>query len=271
MKQSFDSRFKLSVISITLASSLILAACGGGGGSDSSASPTPTPTPKPTPAPTPAISDNVFFSMSPSDGVITTINKAGYLRSTDMSTASQPLNIALGSTPMTGTGALSTGNGWLSANGSFIPSTVSLTLNSDATTYTLKSQSSNGQITNSKLQASTYVITPTLAALAGNFGITPYYLVTVTGDTFSGLFGYECAWRGTLSSNSKTIDLTHVTFENTKNPTGLACARTGKEYTGTAFLEGPSVAYPRGTLVINIDDGGSGMPTMSKLYYFIRP
>lgn len=247
----------------------MLAACGGGGGggTDTSASTTP----KPTPAPTPAISDNVFFSISPSAGVIATINKAGYLRSSDSSTTGQPLNLALGNTPMTGTDASSTGNGWLSASGTFVQSTVSLTLNSDSTTYTLKAQSSNGQVTNSKLQLSTYVVTPTLAALAGNFGVNPQYLVTVNGNTFTGLYGYECSWSGTLTPNGKTIDVTHVTFENTQNPTGLACAHTGKEFTGTAFLEGPSAANPRGALVINIDDGGSGMPTMSKLYYFIRP
>jgi hypothetical protein len=156
----------------------MLAACGGGGGTDTSASTTP----KPTPAPTPAISDNVFFSISPSAGVIATINKAGYLRSSDSSTTGQPLNLALGNTPMTGTGASSTGNGWLSASGTFVQSTVSLTLNSDSTTYTLKAQSSNGQVTNSKLQLSTYVVTPTLAALAGNFGVNPQYLVTVNGN-----------------------------------------------------------------------------------------
>lgn len=239
----------------------MLAACGGGGGGGSETSPPPA---------TPAISDNVLFSVSQSPSVIATINKAGVLRASNLPASGQPQTIASGSTPMTGTGASATGNGWLQTNGTFAQSTVSLTLNSDATTYTLKAQSSNGQVMTSKMQLFNNLVTPTPAALTGDYGINSQYLVTVNGNTFTGLFGYECAWSGTLSSNSKTIDLTHIKFETTQNPTGLACAYAGKEFTGTAFLMGTSQAYPKGVLVINVDDGGKSMPTMSQLYYFIR-
>jgi hypothetical protein len=96
------------------------------------------------------------------------------------------------------------------------------------------------------------------------------YAVVIHGNSVSGTFGYECSWSGTLSPNSKTIDVTHITFENTKNPTGLACSYAGKEYTGTAFLMGASAAYAKGVFVIDFDDGGSSMPTKTNLYHFIR-
>lgn len=261
MKLLSDSKFNLGTVLITLASTFTLAACGGGGGG-SDASPTPA---------TPALSDNVLFSAESTPGVIAIINKAGYLRSSNLPTSGQPQTIALGSTPMTGTGASAAGNGWMQTAGKFAQSTIALTLNSDATTYTLKAQSSNGQVVNPKMQLFTGLVTPTPATLTGNYGIDTQHLVTVNGNTFTGLFGYECAWSGSLTSNTKTIDLTQIKFANTQNPTGLACAYAGKEFTGTAFLMGSSQAYPRGVLVIDFDDGGSSVPTLSDLHYFIRP
>jgi hypothetical protein len=271
MNYSAVSRFHLGTLSLILASSFILTACSGGSsGTDAGTAPTPKPAP-PAPPVTPAITDNVLFSLSPASNVIATINKAGYLRSASLDSGTHPLNIALGSAPMTGTAASAVGNGWSPTAGIFARSTVTLTLNPDATTYTLKAQSTSGQASNSAMQVFPNLITPTPATLTGNYGTNPQYVVTVNGNTFTGLFGYECGLSGTLSPNSKTIDITHITFENTKNPTGLACAYAGKEFTGTAFLMGSSDAYPRGVLVVNIDDGGSDMPTMNQLYYFIRP
>lgn len=263
MYSSSNSRVHRRTISMTLAASLLLAACGGGGGTDTNTPPVPPP-------PTPAIADNVFFSIPPASDVIATINKAGYLRAYDMSTSSQLLTIALGNAPIKGTGTSAVGNGWLSSAGIFAQSTVSLTSNSGASTYTLKAQSASGQASNSAMQLSTHLVTPTLSTLAGSYGVISDYSIVVNGNSFTGNLGYECSWSGILSPNNKTIDVTHITFENTKNLTGLACSYAGKEYTGTAFLLGTSAAYAKGVLIINFDDGGSSMPTMSRLYYFIR-
>jgi hypothetical protein len=263
MYSSTNSKVHGRSISMTLAASLLLAACGGGGGG------TDASTPPVTPPTTPAITDNVLFSTTPGSDIVATINKAGYLRYNDSSSA-QPVMVALGSAPMKGTGTSAVGNGWLSSGGIFAQSTVSLSSNSRAGTYTLKAQSASGEASNSAMQLATNLVNPTLAALAGSYGVISDYAVVIHGNSITGTYGYSCSWSGTLSPNGKTIDVTHITFENTKNLTGLACSYAGKEYTGTAFIMGPSAAYAKGLFGINFDDGGSGMPTTSNLYYFIK-
>jgi hypothetical protein len=268
MYSSINSKVHGRSISMALAASLLLTACGGGGGSGGGSG-TDASTPPVTPPTTPAMTDNVLFSTTPGSDVVATINKAGYLRANDSSSA-HPLTVALGSAPMKGTGTSAVGNGWLSSAGIFSQSTLSLTSNASTGTYTLKAQSANGEASNSAMQVATNIVNPTLSALAGNYGLIADYALVIHGNSITGTYGYTCSWSGTLSPNGKTIDVTHITFENTKNPTGLACSYAGKEYTGTAFLMGPSAAYAKGLFGINLDDGGSGMPTTSILYYFIK-
>jgi hypothetical protein len=258
MYSSSNSKVHGRAISITLAASLLLAACGGAGGTD------PSPPPS-----TPAIADNVLFSITPGIGVVATINKAGYLRAYDMSSG-QPVTIALGNAPMKGTGTSAVGNGWLSSSGIFAQSTVTLNSNPGASTYTLTAQSTSGRASNTTMQLATNLVTPTLPALAGDYGMTSDWTVVINGNSFTGTYDYSCSWSGTLSPNSKTIDVTNIRFENNSNITGLPCPYVGKAYTGTAHLIGPSAAYAKGAFVIIFDDGGSNIPTMMKLYNFIR-
>jgi len=242
------------------AASLLLAACGGGSGSDVS-----------TPSTAPAIADNVLFSVTPGMGVVATINKAGYLRAYDMSSG-HPVTIALGSTPMTGNATSAAGNGWLLSSTVFAQSTVSLNSNANTTTYTLKAQSANVQVSNSTMKLASNLTKPTLSALDGNYQTGPYYTMTINGSSFTGNYGF-CSWSGTISPNINTIDVTNIKFENIaaqENITGQICPYVGKSFHGTAYLLGPSAAYAKGAIDIIFDDSDSSTPTMINLYNFIR-
>src|SRR5471030_2716518 len=248
-------------IPLTLAASLLLAACGGGGGSDASSPPS-----------APAIVDNVLFSVTPGIGVVATINKAGYLRAYDMSSG-HPVTIALGSTPMTGNATSATGNGWLLSSDVFAQGTVSLNSNSDKTTYTLKAQTANGQVSNSTMKLASNLTKATLSSLAGYYETGPYYSMTISGLSFTGNYGLTCTWSGTISPNINTIDVTDIKFETIAGPGNIAgqpCPYAGKSFHGTAYLLGPGAAYAKGAIDVILDDGGSSTPTMINLYNFIR-
>jgi hypothetical protein len=250
-------------IPLALAASLLLAACGGGSDTDTSAPPVIPPSPPPS---APAIADNVLFSVTPGIGVVATINKAGYLRAYDMSNG-HPVTIALGSAPMRGSAASATGDGWLLSSAVFSHSTVSLNSNSGTSTYTLKAQSAIGQTSNSTMQLASNLQRPTLSSLAGNYGISPHFTMTVSGTSFTGNYGYACSWSGTMSPNSKTIDVTNIKFQNMA---GQICPYAGRDFNGTAYLLGPSAANAKGAIDILLDDGGSSMPTVIDFYGFTR-
>jgi hypothetical protein len=76
-----------------------------------------------------------------------------------------------------------------------------------------------------------------------------------------------------LTPQTHTIDVTDIQFQTATqdtNPARNPCPYAGKNFTGTAFLMGPSAAYPKGVFVINWDDGGSNMPTAINEGYFTR-
>jgi hypothetical protein len=256
MNLSSNLKSRIS-ISLMMATPFLFAACGGGGGSGTDAA---------TPPSAPPITDNVLFSITPGLGVVATINKAGYLRAYDMS-AGQPVTIALGGAPMTGSATAATGNGWLLPSGIFASGTVSLTSNPGATTYTLTAQSTSGQVSNSTMQLASNLQTPTLSALAGSYATGPYYTMVVSGSSFTGNYGFACTWSGTLSPNGNTIDVTGIEFDSVA---GQSCSYAGKAFSGTAYLLGPSAAYAKGAIDIIFDDGGATMPTSINLYNFIR-
>lgn len=244
-------------------SCVILAGCGGGG-KDAA-----------TPAPGPAIADNVLMSSGPAaNGMVATINRAGYIRAVGNGT-DQPLTIGLGTVPMTGNANSATGNGWLPSSGTFVEGNATLSLNSGGKAYSLKIQGATNAASDSTLTLNTILVTPTVSSLAGTYGQTSSMQIVIAGTSFSGTYGYNCTWSGNLAPQANTIDVTDIQFATATatqglNPNANACPYAGKNFTGTAFLMGPSAAYPKGVFVINWDDGGSSMPTSVNEMYFTR-
>lgn len=255
-----------SANSLMLASAFALSACGGsGGGADNTLSSDSS-------AVEPVITDNVLWSITPGSDVVATINKAGYLRAYDLS-SSQPIVIATGTLPMTGSANAATGDGWLLSSGVFAKAAVSLNSNPGTTTYTLEAASGSGQASNSTMQLADNLEKPTSSSLAGDFETGSINTLVSDGSSFAGIYGGSCAWSGTLSPNSNTVDVTDITFKNLPAQTGVptqTCPYAGKVFAGTAYLLGPSAAYPKGAIDVIFDDGGSNMPTSIHMYNFIR-
>jgi hypothetical protein len=253
-------------VSLAVSACLALAACGGGSSGNSNSSNTP--------APGPALADTVLFSNSAAaDSVTAVINKAGIIRAVGEG-ADQSLSIAGGTMPMTGNANSATGGGWLASGNSFAAANVTLSVNSDGKSYTLSAQGSGVQASNAIMQAAaTDLVTPTLSALTGHFGITSSWAIDIDGSTFSGTYGYNCTIAGTLSANAKTVDLTNVTFQRAGsdlNPAGNPCPFAGKTWSGMGFLLAPSATYAKGAFDIVFDDGASGTPTSVNLFNYIR-
>jgi hypothetical protein len=205
------------------------------------------------------------------DGTVVTINRAGYIRAVGDG-ANQSMTVGLGNTPMTGNANSATGTGWLPSAGTFVQGNATLSLDPDGATYSLKVQGPSGAASVSKLTLNDILVNPTVSSLAGTFGQTPTAQIVISGTSFSGTYGYNCAWSGNLTPQTNTIDVTDIQFQTSTltNPAGNNCPYAGKNFTGTAFLMGPSAAYPKGVFVINWDDGGSNMPTSINEYYFPR-
>ncbi|SOE59595.1 hypothetical protein SAMN05414139_01569 [Burkholderia sp. D7] len=240
---------------------VILAGCGGGG-NDTPAS-----------APGPALADNVLISTGlAANGVIATINRAGFMRVYGSGTG-QALTLGLGTVPMTGDANSATGNGWIPSSGTFVQRNATLSLNSGGKAYSLKVQGATSSASDSMLALNTILVKPTVSSLAGTFGMTSSTRIVIAGNSFSGTYGYSCTWSGNLTPQTNTIDVTDIQFETATQGLNLGanpCPYVGKSFTGTAFLMGPSAAYPKGVFAINWDDGGSNMPTSVNEMYFIR-
>ena len=253
-------------VSLAVSSCLALAACGGGSSGNGNNS-------SDTPAPGPALADNVLFSNSTAaDSVTAVINKADIIRAVGEG-ADQALSIAGGTAPMTGNANTATGDGWLASGDAFVRAAVTLVVNRDGKSYTLSAQGSGIQASNATMQPATNLVTPTLSALSGHYGITSSWAIDIDGSSFSGTYGYNCTIAGTLSPNDKTVDLTNVTFQTASwdlNPAGNVCPFAGKTYSGTGYLIAPSAAYAKGAFDIVFDDSASGTPTSLNLYNYIR-
>jgi hypothetical protein len=228
-----------------------LYACGGG---DKAASVPPGP----------ALKDTVLFSSaSAGNGAIVTINRAGYIRAFGSGNR-QALTVGLGTVPMTGNAASANGNGWLPSASTFVNGTATLNANPGSSSYTLIVAGGNIKASDSTMSTTNLLVKPTLSSLGGTFGITTGTQIVISGNTFSGTYGNNCSWSGTLTPQANTIDVTEIVFGNLIrqfNPSGVACPFTGKTFTGTAFLLGPSAAYAKGTFMLNWDDGGANVPT----------
>jgi hypothetical protein len=250
---------------LTATSCVILASCGGGGGSGSNGnSVAPSP-------PGPAITDNVLMSSGPAaNAVVVTVNHAGYLRAHGNGT-DQELTFGLGTVPLTGNANSATGNGWVSSANAFVQGNATLSLNGDGKTYSLQVQGTGSTASDSTLTMNSILVAPTLASLAGTYGISSSAQIMINGTSFNGTYGLYCTWSGNLTPQTNTMDVTNIQFEtatSTLNMNSTPCPYAGKTYTGTAFLMGPSDAYPKGAFVIQWDDGGANTPTQVNEYYF---
>ncbi|WP_233874334.1 hypothetical protein [Paraburkholderia adhaesiva] len=256
-------------------SCFFIAGCGGGGSGSSGSSSASTGSSVNTAAPlAPVLADNVLVSNSyAADGVFATINQAGIVRAFGTGSG-QNVRIAAGSTPLSLTGNTASASGWLVSGSTFEPGTVTLSGNADGTTYTIAAQATGTQASDSSMEVLSTVIAPTPGALAGQYGIVSTSAVTIDGTSLTGTYGNTCMWSATLSPNAKTIDVTDITFRTagtTLNPNAIACAYAGKTYTGTAFLLGPSAAYPKGAFDIIFDDSAtSPVPATLTMYNFIK-
>jgi hypothetical protein len=280
---------RLSVVAFCLA----LTACGGGGGGGnnggtSNASSGSTTTQfdgegnvvngngsndtSNTKSAAPILADAVLFSDSnAADGVTMTVDHAGIVRAFGSGTGAN-VSIAAGTKPLSLSGNTSTGDGWLASGNAFEQSTVTLSPNTDGATYTLKAQSASTLVSNSVMRPAS-LVTPTADTLTGDFGLNSTSIMTITGTSFTGYYTNTCAWSGTLNPQGQTIDVTNITFQTSTvlNPNNVACNYAGKVYSGTAYLLGPSAAYPKGTLQMIFDDGGSSdTPTVVQMYNFPR-
>lgn len=254
-------------------SCLTIAACGGGGnssnnGSNGGNSGNTSPT-----SLAPVLADNVLVSNSlAANGVYATINQAGIVRVFGSGTA-QNMQIAAGTAPLSQSGKAATGSGWLASGSMFEQSTVTLTGNTDGTTYTLGAKGADTQASASNMEVLSTLVTPTLTALAGQYGMAPWS-VNINGTSLTGTYGTPCTWTATLAPNGKTIDVTNITFQTAgqlPNPGAITCPYVGKTYTGTGFLLGPSDAYAKGAFDIIFDDSStSAVPTTLQMYNFIR-
>jgi hypothetical protein len=277
------TRLRYSLIAF---SCLFIAACGGGsGGSGNSPSSSSTnnsnSTNNNTGAQGPAVADNVFMSYTlpasasaPNDNdAVVTVSKDGVVRAYG-SGADQALTIAAGTPPLTGNSKTATGGGWLAYGSAFEPASLALSANSDGTSYTLTAKGADTQASNATLTPVSIVITPTVAALAGQYGLPgALYGISIAGTSLTGTFSLYCALSGTLSPNNKTIDVTNVTFQTSLsvyNPNKIGCPYAGKTFNGTAYLLGPSAAYPKGTFQIILDDSAYGTPTTVLISNFPR-
>ena len=250
-----------------LAASLCASVAGCGGGTSTSDNGQSASTPAP------AIVDNVLMSSgSAANGLVVSINHDGYIRAFGTGT-DQPLTIGLGTTPVTGNLGSATGNGWLPSGSTFVQGSATLSANSDAQTYTLKVQGGNIAGSESTLSLTGNLVKPTVASLAGTYGLSAYQPVVISGTSISGGYTLYCTWSATLTPQTNTIDVTSIQFQSLPQQTGvpfIPCPYVGKTFTGTAFLLGPSAAYPKGVFVMNWDDGGSTMPTTIGEQYFPR-
>jgi hypothetical protein len=220
----------------------------------------------------PILADAVLFSDGNAANSITmTVDHAGIVRAFGSGTGVN-VGIAAGTKPLALNGNTSSGDGWLTSGNSFEQSTVTLSPNTDGATYTLKAQSASTLVSNSVMRPAS-LVTPTSDALTGEFGLNASSNMTITGTSFSGYYTNTCAWSGTLNPQGQTIDVTNITFQTSTvlNPSNIACSYAGKVYSGTAYLLGPSAAYPKGTLQMIFDDGGtSNTPTVVQMYNFPR-
>ncbi len=266
--------------SLIALSCLFIAACGGGSGGSGNA-PSSGSTNNNTQAQGPAVADNVFLSYTlpasasaPNDNeAVVTVSKDGIVRAFG-SGEDQALTIAAGTMPLTGNSKTATGGGWLAYGNTFEPAALTLNANADGTSFTLIAKGVDTQASNSTLTPISIVTTPTEAALAGQYGIQGAgYGIDIEGTSLTGTFSLYCAFSGTLSPNNKTVDVTDVTFQTSVspyNPNGIVCPYAGKSFNGTAYLLGPSAAYPKGTFQIILDDSAYGTPTMVLMSNFPR-
>ena len=258
--------------SLIALSCLSIAACGGGGSGDSGNTPSSSSTNNNTQAQGPAVADNVFSSYTlpasasaPNDNsAVVTVSKDGIVRAFG-SGADQVLTIAAGTTPLTGNSKTATGGGWLAYGSTFEPAALTLNANADGTSFTLTAKGADTQASNSTLKPISILVSPTEAALAGQYGISGAgYGISIEGTSLTGTVSLNCALSGTLSPNNQTIDVTNVTFQTSASPylsNGTGCPYAGKSFNGIAYLLGPSAAYPKGTFQIILDDSASGTPT----------
>lgn len=202
-----------------------------------------------------------------------TTNAAGIVRAFGVGDA-QNVRLAAGATPLSQSGQTASGAVWLANGNTFEPATVSVSGNADGATYTLGARSADAQATASQMIPLDTLIAPTPAALSGEYGIVSSWAVTISGSTLTGTYGNTCTWSATLSPNAKTIDVTNIEFQTAGmplNPNGGTCDYVGKNYTGTAFLTGPSQAYPKGVFDILFDDSASSpVPTTLSMFNFIK-
>jgi hypothetical protein len=243
----------LAVTSVSL-----MSACGGGD---------KTP-------PEPALTDAVLSSSDLAiNGVIATINRAGYIR-VGANGTNAALTVGLGNVPLSGNAATASGNGWLPASSTFVNGSVTLSQHTGSSFYTLNVAGGNIKASSATMSAPNILVKPTLSALAGTFGDFSMTQIVVSGNSFSGTYEDNCSWTGTLTPQTNTIDVTGIVFKTRQDPLFIgvepACPYLGKVFTGTAFLLGPSAAYAKGTLMINWDDGGANVPTQVHMMNFPR-
>jgi hypothetical protein len=208
------------------------------------------------------------------NAVVVTVNHAGYLRAYGTGT-DQSLTLGLGTVPLTGNANSAAGNGWVPSSSTFVQGNATLSLNSDGKTYSLQVQGPSATAPDSTLTLDSILVAPTVASLAGTYGIDPLsFQVVIAGTSFSGVYGTTCTWSGNLTPQTNTVDVTDIQFATatslSSNPNLIPCPYAGKTYTGTAFLIGPSAAYPKGVFVIQWDDGGANTPTQVGEHYFPR-
>jgi hypothetical protein len=206
------------------------------------------------------------------NAVVVTVNHAGYLRAYGDGT-DQPLTIGRGTAPLTGNANSATSDGWVPSSNSFVKGKATLSRNSDGKTYSLQVQGPNTTASDSTLTLNTILVAPTAASLAGTYGIASSQQIVITGTSFSGTYGLYCTWSGNLTPQTNTVDVTNIQFAtatSTLNPNSIACPYAGQIYTGTAFMMGPSDAYPKGVFVLQWDDGGANTPTEVREFYFPR-
>jgi hypothetical protein len=249
---------------LVVTSCVILAGCGGGGTGGSQGSSTP---------PGPVITDSVLMSSgTAANALVVTVNHAGYLRAYGTGT-NQSLTLGLGSTPLTGNANSATANGWMPASDIFVSGNATLDLNKDKKTYSLQVQGAGTSASDSTLTLVSNLVAPTTTSLAGTYGIGGNPTITIADTSLNGSYGFDCTWTANLTPQNNTIDVTNIQFATTTsalNPGLIPCPYAGQTYTGTAFLMGPSDAYPKGVFVIQWDDGGVNTPTQIHEGYFPR-
>lgn len=265
-------------LSLAFLSCFALSACGGGNsgkGNSSTDDTTGNGNTSVTLAPVaPLLSDNVLVSNSLAEnGLFMTVNASGIVRAFGIGNT-QNFRLAAGTTPLSQIGNTVSGGAWLASGNTYEPGTVTASANADGTTYTLGAQSADAQVSAPNMEPLVTLIAPTPAALSGQYGIASSWAVTIDGSTLNGTYGNTCTWSATLSPNARTIDVSNITFQTAGmplNPDGVACTYAGKVYTGTAFLTGPSQAYPKGAFDIIFDDSASSsVPTTLQMYNFIK-